>query len=42
MQIADKSATWGRLLGDEILTRQKGQKIKILKKIKPTLSDTNA
>ena len=33
---------WGRLLGDEILTRQKGQKIKILKKIKPTLNDTIA
>lgn len=33
---------WGRLLGDEILTRQKGQKIKILKKVKPTPNDTNA
>jgi len=33
---------WGRLLGDEILTRQKGQKIKILKKVKLTPNDTNA
>lgn len=32
---------WGRLLGDEILTRQKGQKIKILKKVKLTPNDTN-